>query len=134
MSDEMRPNPVPRFIHDGVLRELAEAKEVVRDLLKPLGPCTQHDHHGNCHTHFIESPCRVERAREWLVSVPKVKPPEPISDDDILDLWRQAKPNPGQAAVMTWHDYDNDHERPMHELRKLVELAIDYALTRLEET
>jgi hypothetical protein len=25
MSDEMRPNPVPRFIHDDVLRELAEA-------------------------------------------------------------------------------------------------------------
>jgi hypothetical protein len=26
MNDEMRPNPVPRFIHDDVLRELAEAK------------------------------------------------------------------------------------------------------------
>jgi ribosomal protein S27AE len=33
---------------------------------------------------------------------------------------------------MSWHDYDADQERPMHELRRLVELAIDYALTRLE--
>jgi hypothetical protein len=92
-----------------------------------LGPCDHFDHHGYCQTHFIESPCRVAMAREWLESMPKAGLNESISDNKILELWRQAKPNPGQEAVMSWHDYDKDQERPMCELRRIVELAIDYA-------
>jgi len=56
-----------------------------------------------------------------------------ITDDEILSLWRTARPSPGQEAVMTWIDYDTDTERPMFELRRLVELAIEYAINRQGE-
>jgi hypothetical protein len=41
----------------------------LRGLADILGPCERFDHHGNCQTHFIESPCRVGKAREFLESL-----------------------------------------------------------------
>ena len=51
--------------------------------------------------------------------------PERISDDEILSLWRTARPDPGQDNEMTWVDFDDDVTRPRAELRKLVELVIE---------
>ena len=42
----------------------------LRGLVDILGPCDHFDHHGYCQTHFIESPCRVGKAREFLDSLP----------------------------------------------------------------
>ena len=50
----------------------SQAENHLRGLLEMLGPCTQHDHDGNCQTHFIESPCRVELAREFINITPNV--------------------------------------------------------------
>ena len=56
-----------------------------------------------------------------------------LTDDDILSLWRTARPSEGQTAVMTWVDHDDpaeDRVRPMWELRRLVELAVEYGRTK----
>jgi hypothetical protein len=42
----------------------------LRGLVDILGPCDHFDHHGYCQTHFLESPCRVGKAREFLESLP----------------------------------------------------------------
>lgn len=42
----------------------------LRGLVDILGKCDHFDHHGYCQTHFIESPCRVGKAREFLESLP----------------------------------------------------------------
>lgn len=39
-------------------------------LINNLGVCDQFDHHGNCQTHFIESPCTVILARQSLNLAP----------------------------------------------------------------
>jgi hypothetical protein len=51
--------------------------------------------------------------------------PERISDDEILSLWRTARPAPGQDNEMTWVDFIDNVTRPRAELRKLVELVIE---------
>ena len=38
-------------------------------LLDMMGPCDNFDHHGYCQSHFVESPCRVAKAREFLESL-----------------------------------------------------------------
>ena len=45
----------------------------LRGLVDILGPCEHFDHHGYCQSHFIESPCRVGKAREFLDSVPNAE-------------------------------------------------------------
>ena len=42
----------------------------LRGLVDILGPCDHFDHHGYCQSHFVESPCRVGKAREFLESLP----------------------------------------------------------------
>ena len=49
-----------------------------------------------------------------------------LTDDEILSLWRTARPDPGQDNEMTWVDFDDGVTRPRAELRKIVELAIEY--------
>ena len=41
----------------------------LRGLLDMMGPCDNFDHHGYCQSHFVESPCRVAKAREFLESL-----------------------------------------------------------------
>ena len=49
-----------------------------------------------------------------------------LTDDEILSLWRTARPSPGQDNQMTWFHFCTGETRPRAELRKLVELAIEY--------
>ena len=42
----------------------------LRGLVDILGPCDHFDHHGYCQSRFVESPCRVGKAREFLESLP----------------------------------------------------------------
>ena len=49
-----------------------QALRHLRGLVDILGKCDNFDHHGYCQTHFIESPCRVAKAREFLESLPNV--------------------------------------------------------------
>ena len=60
----------------------------LRGLVDILGPCEHFDHHGYCHTHFIESPCRVGKAREFLDSMPNARPhdEERIGDSVQADV------------------------------------------------
>ncbi len=51
--------------------EIETAAAHLRGILDMLGPCERFDHHGNCQSHFVESPCRVGKAREWLESRPQ---------------------------------------------------------------
>jgi len=46
--------------------ELAELRRATEYVLKGLGPCGGHDHHGNCQEHFVENPCRVAELRAVL--------------------------------------------------------------------
>ena len=56
---------------DDTLQDLVrQAIGHLRGILEVLGPCDHFDHHGYCQTHFIESPCRVGKAREFLESLP----------------------------------------------------------------
>jgi hypothetical protein len=55
-----------------------------------------------------------------------------ISDDEILSLWRTPSPSMGLNDVMTFHDYDADREKPRPELRRLVELAMEFAQKLVE--
>lgn len=41
----------------------------LRGVLDMLGTCDNFDHHGYCQSHFVESPCRVAKAREFLESL-----------------------------------------------------------------
>lgn len=50
-----------------------------------------------------------------------------ISDDDILSLWRTVMPSAKQDAAMTYESGPYDVTCPTWELRRLVELAIEYA-------
>lgn len=53
----------------------------LRGLVDSLGPCNHFDSNGYCQAHFVESPCRVGKAREFLESLPNnaacVKGPTP---------------------------------------------------------
>ena len=51
----------------------------------------------------------------------------PISDDDILSLWYTVRPSGIQQDVMTYVSGPYDVVFPTYELRRLVELAIEYA-------
>ena len=53
----------------------------------------------------------------------------PISDDDILSLWYTVRPSGIQQDVMTYESGPYDVVFPTYELRRLVELAIEYAET-----
>ena len=54
----------------------------LRGILEVLGPCEHFDHHGYCQSHFIESPCRVGKAREFLGSLPNApRLPDERSED-----------------------------------------------------
>jgi hypothetical protein len=55
-----------------------------------------------------------------------------LTDDEILSLWRTARPDPGQDNEMTWVDFDDGVTRPRAELRKLVELVIEYGRERAQ--
>ena len=44
----------------------------LRGLLDMMGPCDNFDHHGYCQSHFVESPCRVAKAREFLESLSNI--------------------------------------------------------------
>ena len=57
----------PRNTEEQLVRQ---ALGHLRGLVDILGPCDHFDHHGYCQTHFIESPCRVGKAREFLESLP----------------------------------------------------------------
>ena len=58
----------PRNTEEQLVRQ---ALGHLRGLVDILGPC---DLHGYCQTHFIESPCRVGKAREFLESLPNRQP------------------------------------------------------------
>jgi hypothetical protein len=60
----------PRNAEEQLVRQ---ALGYLRGLVDILGPCDHFDHHGYCQTHFIESPCRVGKAREFLESLPNDK-------------------------------------------------------------
>jgi hypothetical protein len=60
----------PRNAEEQLVRQ---ALGHLRGLVDILGPCDHFDHHGYCQTHFIESPCRVGKAREFLESLPNDK-------------------------------------------------------------
>jgi hypothetical protein len=47
-------------------RQTESALKHLYNLLVVLGPCEHHDHHGYCQSHFVESPCRVKAARDWM--------------------------------------------------------------------
>ena len=49
-----------------------------------------------------------------------------ISDDDILSLWRTARPSARQDGAMVYQTGPYDVDHPTFELRRLVELAIEY--------
>lgn len=49
-----------------------------------------------------------------------------ITDDDILSLWRTVRPSAKQDAAMTYESGPYDVTCPTWELRRLVELAIEY--------
>jgi hypothetical protein len=51
---------------DAVRARLAAALVHLRALVAADGPCAQRDHHGQCQTHYLSSPCPVAVAREWL--------------------------------------------------------------------
>lgn len=51
----------------------------------------------------------------------------PISDDDILSLWYTVQPSPDQHKAMTYEIGPYEVTCPTWELRRLVELAIEYA-------
>jgi hypothetical protein len=53
--------------------------------------------------------------------------PDNISDDDVLSLWHTVRPSPRQHAAMTYESGPYDVTCPTCELRRLVELAIEYA-------
>lgn len=50
-----------------------------------------------------------------------------ITDDEILSLWRTVRPSAKQDAAMTYESGPYDVTCPTCELRRLVELAIEYA-------
>lgn len=50
----------------------------------------------------------------------------PMSDDDILSLWYTVQPSPDQHKAMTYESGPYDVTFPTWELRRLVELAIEY--------
>ena len=50
-----------------------------------------------------------------------------ITDDEILSLWRTVRPSAKQDAAMTYESGPYDVTCPTWELRRLVELAIEYA-------
>ena len=52
---------------------------------------------------------------------------DPISDDDILSLWRTVRPSVKQDRAMVYQTGPYDVDHPTWELRRLVELAIEYA-------
>ena len=52
---------------------------------------------------------------------------EDISDDDILSLWYTVQPSKKQQEAMTYESGPYDVTCPTFELRRLVELAIQYA-------
>lgn len=53
-----------------------------------------------------------------------------ISDDDILSLWRTVRPSAKQDRAMVYQIWPYDIDHPTCELRRLVELAIEYAANR----
>jgi hypothetical protein len=53
-----------------------------------------------------------------------------ITDDEILSIWRTVRPSAKQNEAMTYASDTDDLTCPMFELRRLVELAIEYALNR----
>jgi hypothetical protein len=54
-------------------REQKHALGHLRGLLGMLGPCERFDYHGYCQSHFVESPCRVAKAREFLEAMSNAK-------------------------------------------------------------
>ena len=42
--------------------------DALLEILRHLGECDQHDHHGQCQTHWIENPCPVKAA--WALYCP----------------------------------------------------------------
>ena len=54
---------------DRLHADVRQALGHLRGLVDILGPCEHFDHHGYCQTHFVESPCRVGKAREFLESL-----------------------------------------------------------------
>ena len=65
ISPEPR-QPAPSGTVQDVVRQ---ALGHLRGLLDAMGPCEQFDHHGYCQSHFVESPCRAAKAREFLESL-----------------------------------------------------------------
>jgi hypothetical protein len=45
------------------LSMLCELQRAAERMIAACGPCTYHDHHGNCQSHFIGNPCIVEELR-----------------------------------------------------------------------
>jgi hypothetical protein len=54
----------------------------------------------------------------------------PVSDDDILSIWRTVRPSAKQDRAMVYQTGPYDVDHPTWELRRLVELAIEYAQNR----
>jgi len=50
----------------------------------------------------------------------------PISDDDILSLWRTVRPSAKQDRAMVYQTGPYDVDHPTFELRRLVELAMEH--------
>jgi hypothetical protein len=53
---------VARFI----LKREEKMREALEGLIEALGPCEQFDHHSYCQSHFVESPCRLKKARKAI--------------------------------------------------------------------
>jgi hypothetical protein len=49
------------LIHNLVI--ICELQKASERMIAACGPCTYHDHHGNCQSHFIGNPCVVEELR-----------------------------------------------------------------------
>lgn len=56
----------------------AQLEAALRSLLGALDEPCRLDHHGNCQSHFIESPCRVDSARALLACTPTGIPPAKV--------------------------------------------------------
>ena len=50
---------------------------------------------------------------------------QPITDDEILSLWRTVRPSVKQNHAMVYQDGPYDVETPTFELRRLIELAME---------
>lgn len=63
----------------------------------------------------------------------KVNPVVNISDNDIISLWRTARPSLKQNKAMLYEDGVHVIDRPSWELCKYTDLVIKYVLENLKE-